>query len=104
MVGVSLLYSSANGKNFYFDDFTVTDAAAHRLLIRVAVVDARTLDVVFNEAVDPTSAADPGHYRLAGGGRAGWGRSFGAEPGGGAADVRAGFFASANTLEVRQLA
>ena len=65
-VGVSLLYSSANSKNFYFDDFSVTDATAP-LLVRAAAVEARTLDVVFNEAVDPTSATEASHYRLASG-------------------------------------
>ena len=63
-VGVALLYSSANGRNFYFDDFLVTDAAAP-LLTRAAPVDARTVDAVFNEAVDPATAAQPGRYRLA---------------------------------------
>ena len=65
-VGVSLLYSAANAKNFYFDDFSVTDATAP-LLVRAAALDARTVDVVFNEAVDPATAADPSRYRLAGG-------------------------------------
>ncbi|QKG58530.1 lamin tail domain-containing protein [Hymenobacter sp. BRD128] len=63
VVGVSLLYSSANSKNFYFDDFNVVDTMAP-LLVRAAAVDARTVDVVFNEAVSPASATDPGHYRL----------------------------------------
>ena len=102
MVGISLLYSAANAKNFYFDDFVVTDGTAP-LLTRAATVDARTVDAVFNEAVDPASAADLSHYRLAGG----------VGPVGAAisalnsAVVRLTFgqdFASANTLEVRQLA
>lgn len=59
-VGVALLYSSANGRNFYFDDFIVTDATPP-LLLRAAPLDARRLDAVFNEAVGPVSAAS---YRL----------------------------------------
>ncbi|GAB3635609.1 lamin tail domain-containing protein [Hymenobacter arcticus] len=66
-VGVSLLYSSANSKSFFFDDFSVTDATPP-LLSRAVALDARTVDVVFNEAVDPATAAQPGHYRLATGG------------------------------------
>ena len=101
VVGVALLYSSANGKNFYFDDFTVTDAAAPRLL-RAAVVDARTVDVVFNEAVDPAAATDPGHYRLA----AGVGPATAVVSALNPAVVRLTFgqdFASANTLEINNL-
>ena len=101
VVGVALLYSAANAKNFYFDDFTVTDAAAP-LLTRVAVVDARTLDVVFNEAVDPAAAADPGRYRLAGGVGPATAVGSARNP----AVVRLTFgqdFASSNVLEVRNL-
>ena len=100
VVGVALLYSSANAKNFYFDDFTVTDATAP-LLTRVAVVDARTVDIVFNEAVDP-AAADPSHYRLAGG----VGPATAVVSTRNPAVVRLTFgqdFASTNTLEIRNL-
>ena len=101
-VGVLLLYSSANAKNFYFDDFYVTDAAAPRLL-RAAAVDARTLDVVFNEAVDPTTAAQPARYQLATGAAPVAAALLPTNP----AVVRLTFgqdFGAANTLEVRQLA
>jgi hypothetical protein len=64
VMGVSLLYSSANSKSFFFDDFVVTDATAP-LLTRAVAVDARTVDVVFNEAVDPATATQPSRYRLA---------------------------------------
>ncbi|MGI4739347.1 MAG: lamin tail domain-containing protein [Janthinobacterium lividum] len=100
VVGVALLYSSANSKNFYFDDFLVTDATAP-LLLRVATVDARTLDVVFNEAVAP--AADLSHYRLA----TGVGPTTATVSARNPAVVQLTFsqdFASTNTLEVRQLA
>ncbi|RZK34895.1 MAG: hypothetical protein EOO57_10190 [Hymenobacter sp.] len=54
-VGVSLLYSSANGRNYYFDDFSVSDPTPP-LLTRAVAVDARTVDLVFNEVVNPTTA------------------------------------------------
>jgi hypothetical protein len=101
-VGVSLLYSAANSKNFYFDDFNVTDATAPQL-VRVATFDARTLDVVFNEAVNPASAAQPASYRLTTGAVPASAQVSAVNP----AVVRLTFgqdFASSNTLEVRQLA
>ena len=61
--GVSLVYSLANNRAFAFDDFTVTDATAP-LLARAVPLDSRTLDVVFNEAVAPASAALAANYRL----------------------------------------
>ncbi|ALW84602.1 hypothetical protein AUC43_05590 [Hymenobacter sedentarius] len=61
--GVSLLYSAANNRNFYFDDFAVTDATAP-LLLRAVPLDSRRLDVAFNEAVAPASATTPANYRL----------------------------------------
>ncbi len=102
VVGVSLLYSSANGKNFYFDDFTVTDATAP-LLTRAAAVDARTVDVVFNEAVDPATAAEPARYRLASGAVPATAQVSAQSP----VVVRLTFgqdFLNSNTLEVRELA
>ncbi|MBD2769750.1 lamin tail domain-containing protein [Hymenobacter sp. BT664] len=62
-VGVALVYSSTNARNFYFDDFAVTDATPP-LLTRTIAVDARRLDVVFNEAMDPASATVLVNYRL----------------------------------------
>ena len=62
-LGVSLLYSSANNRSFSFDDFAVTDATAP-LLLRAVPVDARQVDLGFNEAVDPASATLLGNYRL----------------------------------------
>ena len=61
--GVALLYSMANARNFAFDDFVVTDATAP-LLLRAVPVDARQVDIAFNEPVDPVSAALPANYRL----------------------------------------
>jgi hypothetical protein len=61
--GVLLLYSSANNRSFYFDDFAVTDATAP-LLTRAVPFDARQVDVVFNEGVAAPSATLAGNYRL----------------------------------------
>jgi hypothetical protein len=100
-VGVSLLYSAANSKTFYFDDFAVTDATAP-LLLRAVAADARTLDVVFNEAVNPATAAQPARYRLAAGAVPVSAQVSVLNP----AVVRLVFgqdFAASNTLEVRQL-
>jgi len=102
VTGVALLYSSANSKNFYFDDFSVTDATAP-LLSRAVAVDARTLDVVFNEAVDPTTASQPARYRLATGVGPATATISALNP----AVVRLVFgqdFGAANSLEVRQQA
>jgi hypothetical protein len=102
VVGVSLLYSAANSKNFYFDDFSVTDAAAP-LLMRAAPLDARTVEVVFNEAMDPSTAAQPAHYRLATGAVPATAQVSALNP----AVVRLSFgqdFANSNTLEIRQVA
>lgn len=102
VVGVALLYSSANGKNFYFDDFTVSDPTPP-LLTKAGAADARTLDVVFNEAVDPATAAQPARYRLGTGVGPATATVSALNP----AVVRLTFgqdFLSANTLEVRQLA
>ena len=102
VVGVALLYSSANGKNFYFDDFSVTDATAP-LLTRTVVVDAHSLDLVFNEAVGSASATDLSHYRLA----TGVGPATAAVSALNPAVVRLTFsqdFAATNVLEVRQVA
>jgi len=101
-VGVSLLYSAANAKNFYFDDFYVTDATAP-LLLRAAALDARTVEVLFNEAVDPTTAPDPARYRLATGTVPTAAIVSALNP----AVVRLTFgtdLEASNTLEVRQLA
>ena len=59
--GVFLTYSSANGKNFYFDDFRATDTTPPALL-SARLTATRQLDATFSEAVaDPPSAAA---YRL----------------------------------------
>jgi len=102
VVGVSLRYSAANSQNFYFDDFLVTDTAAP-LLLRAVATGARTLDVVFNEAVDPAGAAQPARYRLA----TGVGPATASVSALNPAVVRLTFgqdLGGSNVLEVRQLA
>jgi hypothetical protein len=61
--GVSLLYSAANNTKFAFADFAVTDATAP-LLLRAVPVDARQVDILFNEPVGAASAGLAANYRL----------------------------------------
>ena len=101
-LGVSLRYSSTNSRNFYFDDFAVTDATAP-LLARAVPVDSRQLNVVFNEAVDPSSAGQFGNYRLQSGAQPISVQVSPTNP----AVVRLSFgtdFGPANLLEVRDIA
>ena len=101
-VGVSLLYSSANNRNFYFDDFVVTDATAP-LLTRAVPADARQVDVVFNEAVAAPSATLPANYRLQSGAVPVSAQQSATNP----AVVRLAFaadFPAQSTLEVRNVA
>jgi hypothetical protein len=102
VVGVSLVYSSANSKNFYFDDFTVTDATPP-LLVRATALDARTVEVVFNEAIDGATATRTTCYQLATGAVPASAQVSALNP----AVVRLTFgqdLQAANTLTVRQLA
>ena len=101
-VGVSLVYSSANNRSFYFDDFVVTDATAP-LLTRATPVDARQVDAVFNEAVSPASATLLSNYRLSSGAVPTAAQLLPNNP----AVVRLTFgadFVSQNTLEARNVA
>ncbi|MFC7666903.1 lamin tail domain-containing protein [Hymenobacter humi] len=101
-VGVSLLFSSANNRSFFFDDFAVTDATAP-LLSRAVPVDSRRLDVVYNEAVDAASAGSTANYRLQSGAVPTAAQVLPANP----AVVRLTFgtdFAPQNVLEVRNVA
>ncbi len=102
VVGVSLLYSSANARNFYFDDFFVSDTTPP-LLTRAAAATARTLDVLFNEAVDPASVGQASRYRLGSGTTPLTAQVSAQNP----ALVRLVFgadFAGSNVLEVRNVA
>ncbi|UOQ98298.1 lamin tail domain-containing protein [Hymenobacter sp. 5317J-9] len=83
-LGVALTYTVSNIRSFAFDDFAVTDATPP-LLTRATPVDARQLDVVFNEAMDAATATNPANYRLQSG----------------AVPTAARFFTAANTQAVR---
>ena len=101
-MGVLLTYSSANRRNFYFDDFVVTDASAPRLLQAVPA-SSREVDLLFNEALDLVSAGLPANYRLLTG-AAPLSAQVSAHN---SALVRLTFgadFGALNTLEVRQVA
>ncbi|TPG64596.1 lamin tail domain-containing protein [Hymenobacter nivis] len=100
--GVALLYSSTNGKNFYFDDFSAVDATPP-LLLRATPLDARRVDAVCNEAVDPATGALAASYRLRGGAAPVAAEVLASNP----AVVRLTFGAdlpATNVLEVRQVA
>ena len=100
--GVALLYSSANGKNFYFDNFSVVDATPP-FLLNATPLDARRVDAVFNEAVDPGAGALAASYRLRGGAAPVAAEVLANNP----AVVRLTFGAdllAANVLEARQVA
>ena len=105
--GVVIAYSSANGRNFYFDDFIVTDASAPRLL-RAAPVSSREVDLVFDEALDPVRAGQPANYVLLTGGGSAAVLTVAAQVSArNPAVVRLTFgadFGAQNTVEVRQMA
>ncbi|UOQ53452.1 lamin tail domain-containing protein [Hymenobacter cellulosivorans] len=48
--GVTLTYSATNNRNFYFDDFRISDNTAP-VLQSASIVSARQVDVLFNEPV-----------------------------------------------------
>ena len=102
-LGVLLTYSSANSRNFYFDDFQVIDATAPRLL-RAAPVSSREVDLFFSEDLDPATASLPANYRLLTSGAAPLSAQVSARN---AAVVRLSFgedFDAQNTVEARQVA
>ncbi|WP_158010183.1 lamin tail domain-containing protein [Hymenobacter glacialis] len=101
-VGVALLYSSANNRSFFFDDFAVTDATAP-LLLRAVPASARLVDVAFNEALNVASASNLANYRLQSGAVPTAAQVLPNNP----AVVRLAFgadFAATNVLEVRNVA
>ncbi|SMB95890.1 hypothetical protein SAMN00120144_0496 [Hymenobacter roseosalivarius DSM 11622] len=62
--GVRLTYSSANSRNFYFDDFRITDTVPPALL-SATPTGPRQLDALFSEALDAAPSA--ASYRLVAG-------------------------------------
>ncbi|MDO7847802.1 lamin tail domain-containing protein [Hymenobacter sp. M29] len=100
-LGVLLVYSSLNGRNFYFDDFVVTDNTPPQLT-DVAVAGPNQLDVLFNEPVAISTAAT--NFRLSSGAVPTTAVRSTTDPG----QVRLTFAATlptgANTLEARNVA
>ncbi len=60
-LGIALTYSSSNSRNFYFDEFSVSDQQAPKPLTATPTA-ARQLDVQFSEAVTETQQAS--NYQL----------------------------------------
>lgn len=64
-LGVFCNYTSSNASSFYFDDFYagpfVLDTEPPQLT-GISVIDANTLNVQFNEALEATSATNTQHY------------------------------------------
>lgn len=68
--GVYCQYSSTRADAFYFDDILVDPLFADQeppQLLSATPLDAYTLDVLFDEALAPATAADPSLYNLSGG-------------------------------------
>ncbi|MDX5483215.1 MAG: lamin tail domain-containing protein, partial [Hymenobacteraceae bacterium] len=63
--GVLLRYSSANSKNFYFDDFRVTDRQ-QLVLEQVQAVSAQELELRFNKPLRQQEAESTANYALNG--------------------------------------
>lgn len=69
--GVKCVYTATRSQAIYFDDFVVTgeafvDDVAPELL-SYQIVDVQHFLMIFNEALDPTSALDPSNYSVNGG-------------------------------------
>ncbi|WP_461490794.1 lamin tail domain-containing protein [Pontibacter sp. HJ8] len=64
--GVLLRYSSANSRNFYLDDFSITDTQPP-VLESVQPLTAQSLELRFNEPLAPEQAQNLASYTLNGG-------------------------------------
>ncbi|MEJ8801088.1 lamin tail domain-containing protein [Pontibacter sp. H249] len=64
-VGVLVRYTSANSKNFYFDDFSITDAQPP-VLQALQTLTTQELILRFNEPLQPEQAQSTGNYTLNG--------------------------------------
>jgi hypothetical protein len=65
--GVLLQYSQANSRNFFFDDFRITDTTPPALYA-LRTVGSSTLEVEFSEPVALPEAENPQNYSISGGG------------------------------------
>ncbi len=60
-------YTMSNASKFYFDDLYIGDVPVDMfapILISATAIDANSVDVVFNEPVDPTTAEDETNYDI----------------------------------------
>ncbi len=60
-------YTVSNATNFYYDDIYIGDEVVDTdppVLVSAVAIDANTLDVLFDEALDQTSAEDPNNYDI----------------------------------------
>ncbi len=67
--GIACVYTSGNRQNFYFDDFLIGPLIGDTLapeIVSVSVPDSISLDIRFNEIVDPVSSSDVSHYSIGG--------------------------------------
>ncbi len=65
--GVYDVYTISNATNFYYDDFYIGDEIFDVTppdLINVIPIDADNIDLIFNEALDPTNASDANNYDI----------------------------------------
>lgn len=65
--GVYDVYTLSNSNKFYYDNFYVGDEVVDLTpptLLSVIVIDPSNIDLVFDEALDPTSANDPNNYDI----------------------------------------
>jgi hypothetical protein len=63
--GVLVRYSSANSQRFYFDDFAITDSHAP-VLEMAQPLSTHTLELRFNEVLNPEQARNTANYTLNG--------------------------------------
>ncbi|GAB3199187.1 hypothetical protein ABID22_001779 [Pontibacter aydingkolensis] len=63
--GVVVRYTSANSKNFYFDDFSITDAQPP-VLDELQTITTQELILRFNEPLQPAQATTTANYTLNG--------------------------------------
>jgi hypothetical protein len=63
--GVLVRYSSANSQRFFFDEFRVTDTNPP-VLESAQPLSTQTLELRFNEPLDPAAAQKPANYTLNG--------------------------------------
>ncbi|MDQ4139857.1 MAG: hypothetical protein M3142_04975, partial [Bacteroidota bacterium] len=61
--GIFVKYSSANSKKFFFDDIRIHDTKAPSLQA-INRTGSQTLDIIFSEPVESTSAETTSHYTL----------------------------------------